>query len=191
MQINCKIVGKSIAIVLYALTLTGCYTLHRPVVTTSGSEQVTDYQYAFIIPTGSVTGSSGSVGMSYRIYGTNLSYGVYGNNTQTANPSEIIAGYLMKQGYTILPEISPDLAERTLVVSYGQTSKEQQFIGYAQNIIIQFRNAKTHNLVTSCEADGYSENDATTILQAITRALDAVFKPSDAPADNNTLYYLY
>ena len=174
MDILTKITTKHIGVVLFCLfAMNSCYTLQQPIISNTGQLRV--YQYVYINHTGSVTGNIPSGGYSYNIYGTNMSYGVYGNNTQTANPSEIIAGYLMKQGYTILPGISPDLAEQTLVVSYGHTGKEMQFFGYSQKIILQFRSAVTHTLIASSEADGYSENDATGITQAIIRALDALF----------------
>ena len=96
----------------------------------------------------------------------------------TTNPSEVIAGYLMKKGYTILPELTADLEEKTLVINYGHLGKRRlSLFSHSNIVILQFRNAQTHELVASSEAEGGNgANEANDILQAITRALDALFK---------------
>ncbi len=149
------------------LSMTSCYTYTLQVPTTSNSGQLRDYPYVYIIPTSSVSGSSGVYGTQYR---------VRGGETMTTNPSEVIAGYLMKKGFTILPELTPELQSNTLIVSYGHTGKRQLSpYAYSNIVLIQFRDAKTHSLVASSEAEGCGDNEAQDILQAITRALDALF----------------
>ena len=74
-----------IIVLLFCLSsMTGCYTLQVP--TTSNSGKLQSYPYVYVIPTSGVSGSSG-------VYGNQ--YGVYGGQTTTTNPSEVIAGYLM------------------------------------------------------------------------------------------------
>lgn len=145
--------------------MVSCYTLQVP--TTSNSGQLQNYPYVYIIPTSSVSGSSG-------VYGNQ--YGVHGGITTTTNPSEVIAGYLMKKGYVILPELVPNLQSKTLVVSYGHTGKRMlSLFAYSNIVLIQFRDATTHDLIASSEAEGCGSDEAQDILQAITRALDALF----------------
>ncbi|MBR1525412.1 MAG: membrane lipoprotein lipid attachment site-containing protein [Prevotella sp.] len=147
------------------LTLTGCSALKVPTAEIKGN--VLDYPYAYVIPTSGVTSSSG-------VYGNQ--YGVYGGSTKTINPSEVISGYLMKLGYTVLPSVSPELAEKTLIISYGYTGRRQlSLFSYASCIIIQMRDAKTHNMVASCEAEGCGEDETADILQAIYKGLDKIF----------------
>lgn len=154
-----------VALLFFLLSMTSCYTLQVP--TTSDSGKLQNYPYVYVIPTSGVSGSSG-------VYGNQ--YGVYGGQTTTTNPSEVIAGYLMKRGLTILPEITPDLQSKTLIVSYGHTGKRQlSLFAYSNIVLIQFRDAKTHELVASSEAEGCGSDEAQDILQAITRALDALF----------------
>lgn len=96
--------------------------------------------------------------------------------TSNTTPADLIAGNLMKRGYTILPSISPELAEKTLIVSYGYVGRRQlSEYSYASCIIIQMRDAKTHKMVATCEAEGCGGNDAEDILQAITTALDNIY----------------
>lgn len=156
-----------IIVLLFCLSsMTGCYTLQVP--TTSNSGKLQNYPYVYVIPTSGVSGSSG-------VYGNQ--YGVYGGQTTTTNPSEVIAGYLMKRGFTILPEITPDLQSKTLIASYGHTGKRQlSLFAYSNIVLIQFRDAKTHELVASSEAEGCGSDEAQDVLQAITRALDALFR---------------
>ena len=159
-------VGHIIILLFFLLSMTGCYTLQTP--TTANSGKLQNYSYVYIIPTSSVYGSSG-------VYGNQ--YGVYGGQTTTTNPSEVIAGYLMKRGFTILPEITPELQSKTLIASYGHTGKRQlSLFAYSNIVLIQFRDAKTHELIASSEAEGCGSDEAQDVLQAITHALDALFR---------------
>ena len=124
------------------------------------------YKYAYIIPTSGVTS-----GHSY-VYGGKF-MGIYGGgNTNTTNPSEIISGYLMKLGFTILPSINPELAEQTMIVSYGYTgTRLVSLLSYASGVIIQMHNAQTHELLASFEAEGCTLDQAGDISEAIYNAL--------------------
>ena len=103
-------------------------------------------------------------------------YGVYGGATKTISPSEVISGYLMKKGYTPVPSITDELADRTLVVSYGYTGRRQLgLFSYATCIIIQMRDAKTHEMVASCESEGCGSDETEDVLQAINSGLNAIF----------------
>ena len=155
------------ALLFCVLSMTSCYTLQIP--TTSNTGQLQNYPYAYIIPT------SSTVSVSSGVYGTQ--YGVFGGGSSTTtNPTEVIAGYLMKKGVIILPEPTPKLQSNILIVTYGYLGKRQLSLFAQSNIVlIQFRDAKTQQLVASCEAEGCGDNEAQGILQAITRALDTLF----------------
>ena len=152
------------------LTLASCRSLKAPQTTIAAD--LRNYPYAYIMPTSGVTSSSGVYGNLYGVYGG----ATYGGATKTINPAELITGDLMKRGYTILPSVSPELAEKTLIVSYGYTGRRQlSAFSYASCIIIQMRDAKTHKMVASCEAEGCGEDETADILQAITTALDNIY----------------
>lgn len=154
-----------IALPFFLLSMTSCYTLQVP--TTSNSGKLQNYPYVYVIPTSGVSSNSG-------VYGNQ--YGVYGGQTTTTNPSEVIAGYLMKRGYSILPEVTPNLQSSTLIVSYGRTGKRRLSLFFNSEIIlIQFRDAQTQQLVASSEAEGCGDNEAQKVSQAIMRALNALF----------------
>ena len=150
-----------------ACILTGCSVLNVPTADVKGN--VYKYNYVYVIPTSGVTSSSG-------VYGNQ--YGVYGGSTKTVNPSEVISGYLMKQVYTTLPNVDPNLAENTMIVSYGYTGRRQlSLFSYASCVMIQFRDAKTHELIATCEGEGCGEDETADILQAIYSALGVIFTP--------------
>ena len=152
-----------------ACILTGCSVLNVPTADVKGN--VYKYNYVYVIPTSGVTSSSG-------VYGNQ--YGVYGGSTKTVNPSEVISGYLMKKGYTTLPSVDPNLAENTMIVSYGYTGRRQlSLFSYASCVMIQFRDAKTHELVATCEGEGCGEDETADILQAIYSALGVIFTPKN------------
>ena len=161
---------KTIIVFLSAILLASCGALLKAP-TTEIKGNVYKYNYVYVIPTSGVTSSSG-------VYGNQ--YGVYGGSTKTVNPSEVISGYLMKKGYTTLPNIDPNLAENTMIVSYGYTGRRQlSLFSYASCVMIQFRDAKTHDLVATCEGEGCGEDETADILQAIYSALGAVFTPQE------------
>lgn len=156
---------RFILLIAIAIMMVSCDVLKVPTADIKGN--VFDYTYIYVIPTSGVTSSSG-------VYGTQ--YGIYGGSTKTINPSEVISGYLMKLGYTILPSITPELADKTLIVSYGYTGRRQlSLFSYASCIIIQLRDAKTHNMIASCEAEGCGDDETADILQAINSALNTIF----------------
>ena len=157
---------KILVLIIIAFSLNSCGAfLNVPVTQNKGN--VHTYQYVYVVPTAAVTSSSG-------VYGGQ--YGVYGGATKTISPSEVISGYLMKKGYTPIPSITDELADRTLVVSYGYTGRRQLgLFSYATCIIIQMRDAKTHEMVASCESEGCGSDETEDVLQAINRGLDAIF----------------
>ena len=157
---------KLLLLAIIPLLLIGCGALLK-VPTADIRGDVNKYNYVYVIPTSSVTSSSG-------VYGNQ--FGVYGSSTKTVNPSEVISGYLMKKGYTTLPNIDPNLAENTMIVSYGYTGRRQlSLFSYASCVLIQFRDAKTHELVATCEGEGCGEDETDDILQAIYSALGVIF----------------
>lgn len=157
---------KILICILITFSFASCgFMINVP--TASVHTNLRNYTYVYVIPTAPVTSSSG-------VYGN--VYGVYGGSTKTVTPSETINGYFMKKGYTPLPSITEQLADKTLVVSYGYTGRRQiGLFSYASCIIIQIRDAKTHQIVASCEAEGCGADETDDILQAIYSGLDSIF----------------
>ena len=160
---------KKILLFFIALVATACGAL-RP---TTCSVQPTfySYRYVYIMPTGSVTGST-------RVYSSYDRSYVSGGVTRTTNPSDLMSGYMMQKGFTVLPQLDQTKLEETLVLSYGETGKRSVgflWLSDATGIIIQFRDAKTNELVASAEAEDSGSTEADNIRYAIREALDAIF----------------
>ena len=155
---------KILSLIVIALVMTSCYTLNAPVTQYKGN--LYNYSYVYVVPTAAVTSSSG-------VY-----VGQYGGyETKTISPSEAISGYLMKKGYTSVPSVTEEIADRTLVVSYGYTGRRSLgLFTYASCIIIQMRDAKTHEIVVSCESEGCGSDETEDILQAIHSGLNKIFE---------------
>jgi|SRR5690554_5880308 hypothetical protein len=152
---------KNLAIVLSIFAL-GCAPLKQ--VTVVKNDKIENYKYVYISPTKSLTSSSGGV------YGGN--YGVYGSTTsKSVNPSDVISGILLKNGFSQLPELKPELTDETLIVNYGESGRRNRGLGYTIEVTIQFLSAKTNTTVCSCTAEGQGETEADDIRQAITRCL--------------------
>ena len=160
---------KKLLLFFAALALTACGAL-KP---TTCSVQPTfyKYRYVYIMPTGSVTGSTG-------VYTSYVDDRVYGGVTRTANPSDMMSGYLMQKGLTILPQLDEAKKAETLVVSYGETDRRDVgllWLSTSTGIIIQFRDALTNDLIASAEAEDYGSTEADNVRYAIRKALDAIF----------------
>ena len=144
----------------------GCAPLRTPVIVRNAPIEM--YKYAYISPTKELTSSTGGT------YGGQ--YGIYGSSTtKSVNPSDVIAGILIKQGYIILPELKSELANETLIVNYGESGRRNRGLGYTIEVTIQFSSAKTNEMICSCTAEGQGETEADDIRQAIRRALSSLF----------------
>lgn len=150
------------------LLLNGC-ALKKPMVVKNAP--IETFKYAYISPTNELTAGSGGT------YGTG--YGVYGAmTTKTVNPADLITGILMKEGFVILPELKPELAKETLIVTYGESGRRNLWggvLGYTMEVTIQFLSAQTHEIICTCTAEGLGDTEADDIRKAISRALDGLF----------------
>ena len=150
-----------------AVLLHGGVATLLPVSVTKNSG-LSEYKYVYITPTTGLTSGSGGV------YGGN--YGVYGSSVnKSVNPSDIIAGYMMRKGYVQVPEIKPEFASQTLIINYGETGRRSVFWGYTIEITLQFLSAQSHEVVCTSTAEGMGETEADDIRIALNRALDEVF----------------
>lgn len=100
---------KILLVFLCTIAISSCASL-KPV-SISRQSPITGYKYAYITPTSGLTSSNSGV------YGN--AYGLYGSSqTKSVNPSDIISGYLIKYGFTIVPEITSEIAEKTIIINY-------------------------------------------------------------------------
>ena len=160
---------KKLLLFFAAIAMTACGAL-KP---TTCSVQPTfyKYRYVYIMPTGSVIGST-AVSTSY------VDNRVHGGVTRTTNPSDMMSGVLMQKGFNILPQLDQNKLAETLVLSYGETGHRDVgflWLSTSTGIIIQFRDAQTNELIASAEAEDYGSTEADNVRYAIQRALDAIF----------------
>lgn len=152
---------KLLGVIFSIFTVVSCVPLKE--VTVVKNENIKDYKYIYINPTKSLTSSSGAV------------YGEYGSTvSKSVNPSDVISGILLKEGYFQLPEIKPELTDKTLIVNYGESGRRKKGLGYTIEVTIQFLTAKSHVPVCSCTAEGQGSTEADDIRQAITRCLSGL-----------------
>ena len=157
---------KLLSVICSLLFFCSCASLQPAVVTRH--TPLDGYRYVYITPTSGITSSSGGV------YGG--SYGVYGSTqSKSVNPSDIIAGYMIRKGFVQVPEIKPELASQTLIVNYGESGRRNVFWGYTIEITLQFLSAHNHEVVCISTAEGMGSTEADDIRIAINRALEEVF----------------
>ena len=111
---------KWLLIICTILLVTGCAPLRTPIIVRKAPIEM--YKYAYISPTKELTSSiRGTYGGQYGIYGS--------STTKSVNPSDVIAGILIKEGYIILPELKPELSNETLIVNYGESGRRNRGLG--------------------------------------------------------------
>ena len=157
---------KQILVICGFLILGACAPLRVPIIVKKSPIEM--FKYAYISPTKELTSSTGST------YGGQ--YGIYGSSTtKSVNPSDIIAGILIQNGFIIVPEIKSELAKETVIVNYGESGRRNRGFGYTIEVTIQFISADTNQMICSCTAEGQGSTEADDIRQAIKRALDGLF----------------
>ena len=158
---------KFFAIIFLSVLVSNCSPLKPPTITKNDS--IEKYKYVFVTPTSSLTSTSGNVyGGRYSAYGS--------TNTKTVNPSDIIKGSLLKNGFIILPELKNEFAEETLIINYGESGRRNRGMGYTIEVTIQFISAKSNMPVSSCSAEGQGETEADDIRIAINRCLSGLLE---------------
>lgn len=158
---------KLFSFIVLNLLLVSCASMKAPII--NQIESFDGYKYVYITPTSELTsGSSGVYGGKYGVYGE--------GSTKTINPSDVISGILLKQGYIRLPELKPELSEQTLIVNYGESGRRNVNLGYSIEVTIQFLSAKTNMPVCICTAEGQGSTEADDIRIAINRAMSPLFK---------------
>lgn len=157
---------KILSLLFITCSINSCsYQLLAPIV--SVHPTITHYAYVYIIPTNTITS-----GYDYDYSNSYLPSGI----TKSINPADIIAGDLMQRGYAVLPSLQEQNINKTMVVSYGETgTRTIGLFAYTKEIIIQFRDATTNELIASCKAEGIGSTEADDIQEAIRRALNAIF----------------
>lgn len=169
-QHTCKrrvIYSKILLLIISTFILNGCASMRAPII--QKIESMDSYKYIYITPTTELTSSSSGV------WGNK--YGVYGSgSTKSLNPSDIISGIFLKQGYIRLPELNPQLLDETLIVNYGESGRRNVNLGYSIEVTIQFLSAKTKKPICICTAEGQGSTEADDIRIAINRALKPLFE---------------
>ncbi len=148
------------------MSFTGC-SVPLTVPTVQKADTFTKYRYAYITPTQAIT-SSPTAGFT--------DFWGYNNIQKSVNPADIISGILIKKGYIIIPEISPELKAETIIVNYAESgNRSEGYLEHVVEIIIQIISADNYQKVAYCKADGSGTTTADAITTAITRGLNSLF----------------
>jgi hypothetical protein len=157
------------AIIVASTLVSSCAILKPSIITKN--YPIEQYKYVVIQPTSSLTSGTGGVyGGQYGLYGT--------SSSKSVNPSDVISGILLKEGFTILPEIKPELIDKTLLVNYGESGRRNVaggLGGYTIEVTIKFTSAKSYETISSCTAEGQGLTEADDIRKAIHRCLTGLF----------------
>ena len=133
-------------------------------------KNISAYRYAYI--NAAHTLHSG-VGVDYS--GGNFSFNK--SISKSANPTDIIAGILMKKGFIIVSSpVSHSHTAQILIVNYGQSGKrELGLLGdTALEVSIQMLDAQTKEPVFVCTAEGQGDTESDSLAEAINRCLAGV-----------------
>ena len=147
------------------LLFNSCGSLKAPTIHQFSS--IEGFKYVYITPTAELTSSTG---VAYAI-----GNGLYGNTSKTINPSDVISGVFLKNGFIRLPELNPEVLDQTIIVNYGESGRRNRGLGYTIEVTIQILSAKTSEPICICTAEGQGDTEADDVRIAINRALSALF----------------
>lgn len=127
------------------------------------------YKFFYVTPTAERNSvSGGTYGSDGHVYGTTKSNSV--------NPADQIASYMMNRGYIRVPEVKAQDAKQTLVINYGDGNyREGIFEERAVEVTIQILNGETNELLCVCRADAKAGNEASAIRYALDKGLNEIF----------------
>jgi hypothetical protein len=103
-------------------------------------------------------------------------YGTYGSSSsKTFNPSDAIAGLLIKEGFIRIPTLKPEIEKETIIINYGESNRHSRGWGYTIEVAIQFISASNHEKICGCFAEGQGETEVDDVRKAINRCMEALF----------------
>lgn len=154
--------------ILTGLLINGCAIL-KPVESKKFGD-ISVYKYVVIGKTQTLNSATGS---GYVGYGTGG--GFMASVAKSVNPSDVIAGILMKKGFVVLDSMNDNAKkEQTLLLQYGQGDRRNVLGGlggYTLEVSIQILDFTTKEPKFICTAEGQGETEADDIRKAITRCL--------------------
>lgn len=149
-------------VVILCTVFVGCGSLKPVSVTRNGTLQ--GYKFAYINSTATKVSGTAS-----QYFTNGIGLGI--SSTTSTNPSEIIAGFLMKKGFIIVPQLNQKDAPQTVVINHAETGRRNLNLGYTIEITIQVLSALDNSLICSGTAEGQGETEADDVRIAINRCL--------------------
>ena len=161
-----KIVSRIICIIL-VFASSGCGVSQYASIQRKTS--LDGYKYFYTIHTSQLSSGSGFVsGGQYGAFG--------GSSSKSVNPSDVISGYMMKQGFIRLEALDEQMLNETLIIAYGESGRHFLGLGYAIEVTLQFLDASSNTIVLTSTAAGMGETEADDIRKATLNCLDNIFK---------------
>ena len=160
---------KHIILLLFvSLGLTSCFV--PKYATLSNTPNLSKYKYVYITPT--------STSISVKRDTHNDSQGMHNTlSRKSFTPSDVIAGYFMKQGFIRVPEIREYQKAQTIVVNFGESGgKNYAYVATSTEVTIQVVDALTHEVLCTSTAEGLGETETDNIKNATIKCLDAIFR---------------
>ena len=75
-----------------------------------------------------------------------------------------------------MPEVKSDLADKTMIINYGETGRRSTGLGYTIEIKLQILSAKTSEVICVVTGEGQGETEADDIRIAINRCLEEMYR---------------
>lgn len=146
-------------------------------------QKFVDYKYFYVTPTPDIESETGVYGTQYGVFTRE-----FGGVSQFFNPGKLIAEILVKHGFTEVTDITPENADKTMIVTFG-TTEYQEFVSgqafsfynidsrtnNAQRVAIQFVNAATKQPIVVCASKKRGSSKVEDIRKGIKSALKALF----------------
>lgn len=160
------------------MTLFCSCSASEPLFTIRSNDSVRNYKYVYIAPTQTVSQDI-NYGQAYSNPNNNNSgsrTSIYSTTVRkTTNPSSVIAGWAMKKGYTVIPEISSSIADQTIIINCAETNR--RMLNEIIEITIQCVSARTYEVICTCSSESSVWGDEPTKVKAtINKCMKVIFR---------------
>ena len=156
-----KQVINTISIICILLFITSCGSL-RPVSVTQ-NKSLNGYTYFYVMPTSEINSISG----------TTINKQYY-THSRTINPSDLLAGHLMKKGFIRVAEIKPEQAKETFIVCFSESGRRNLNLGYSIEVTIQILAAINNEPLCIVTGEGQGTTEADDVRIAINRCMERI-----------------
>lgn len=89
--------------------------------------------------------------------------------------TNLVCGQLLNHGFVIVPELTDAIKDRTIIVNFGESSKDWVQTSYVTDISVQISDAVTYEVLCTASAEGSAQICGDDVRAAVNRCFMEIF----------------